>query len=584
MVRVLVLAAAFLLSAASSIAYADVTEIEASVDKNPVIANESFILTVLFNDDVSNSAFQPQQFLDDFIVGRTSVSRQTSVNNGELSKLTQFSTVLIAKQAGEYQIPAIMMDGVKSQPITITVLAPGSDVADRNDQIAFIETTIDNKQVYLQQPITYITRLYLAADLNKGNLMPPKMANADVRQIGKDEESTQMIDGRRYQVYQRTFLITPNKSGDFSISGPRFDGEIYAEGTRSIFSSFSNTRPVSTIGEEKQVTVKPIPNNWTGSWLPSDLVTISQSVSTEEQSQRLQAKVGEPITVTLQLTAVGVKPEQLPELAPNFPASARVYPDNDSTDQFVRNGVTIAQKTVSFAVVPNQPGTLRIPAVEVPWFNTKRQQRAIAKTQAIEIDVSGSPINASAQTQQQAPKSAEEEATPQADIDPEATTEGAASDMTVMANQRVIGILAVLLVLSVIGNFALLWRKRRAHQKPLDVATKPVPLTANQQWRNFQKACADNQAKQAAEFLRQWAAQHFQQRLLSLNDLARWLANGNSVDEHLLQQLNELQRVQFSADKSEWRNGKALYQSLRKALEANTSGKHRSALPKLYKA
>ena len=48
-------------------AHADVTNITSTVDKNPVIANESFILTVTFNDDVPNSAFQPD--ILDLIMG-----------------------------------------------------------------------------------------------------------------------------------------------------------------------------------------------------------------------------------------------------------------------------------------------------------------------------------------------------------------------------------------------------------------------------------------------------------------------------------------------------------------------------------
>ena len=160
-------------------AYAQVTTIEASVDKNPVIVDESFVLTVTFNDDVDSSAFQPQQLLSDFIVGRTSVSRQTSIVNGDLSKLTRFTTVLIARQQGDYTIPAIMMDGAQSQPITVEVLPAGSDTSSRSDKIAFIESTLDSQSVFLQQPFTYIVRLYLAADLNKGNLMPPKMEHAE---------------------------------------------------------------------------------------------------------------------------------------------------------------------------------------------------------------------------------------------------------------------------------------------------------------------------------------------------------------------------------------------------------------------
>lgn len=557
----------------STSAHAEVTNIEAVVDKNPVLVNESFVLTVTFNDDVENGVFQPQQLLSNFIVGRTSVSRQTSIVNGTLNKMTRFSTVLIADQPGTYTIPSIMMDGVKSQPIEIEVLAAGSDTSDRADRVAFIEASVDNQTVFLQQPLTYIVRLYLAADLNKGNLMPPQMAHADIRQIGSDDESSKMINGRRYKVYQRTFQITPNKSGTFTIEGARFDGEVYAEGQRSIFSSFSNTQPVSAIGENISVTVKPVPDSWQGPWLPSELVTLSQSLAPDTDT----IDVGEPLTVSYQLTAVGVKPEQLPPIKPDFPASVRIYPDNEATDQFVRNGVTIAQKTVSFAVVPNDPGKLTLPAVAIPWFNTKRDQRAIAKTEPVTLTVEG-VANAQTPSAPVTPVPANKPAAPAADSAPVET-----APVESIASQRVLWILVTLLVLSLVGNLAWLWRRNKRRPMRVTAANNQQQvLTGNQQWRNFQKACADNHARKADESLRKWAQQHFDQSLVSLGELARWLANGHAVDEELLQQLNGLQQSLFSATKPTWTEGKTLYQCLRRALDRRAKPTKNDALPKLY--
>lgn len=559
----------------SALAQAEVTQIDAVVDKNPVIVDESFVLTVTFNDDVGSDAFQPEKLLNQFIVGRTSVSRQTSIVNGELSKLTRFSTVLIAEQPGTITIPPVIKDGVQSQPIEIDVLAAGSDTNQRSDKLVFIESTVDHSSVFLQQPLTYIVQLYLAADLNKGNLIPPQMDNADIRQIGSDEESSEMINGRRYKIYQRTFQITPNKSGEFVIKGARFDGEVYTEGQRSIFSSFSNTQPVSTIGENVTLTVKPVPNNWQGPWLPSELVTISQSISPDKTS----VDVGEPVTLSYQLTAVGVKPEQLPQIQPQFPNSVRVYPDEDQTDQFVRNGVTIAQKTVSFAVVANEPGQLTLPAMSIPWFNTKRNQPDQATTEPLILSVSG-VANQLGTAPEPAP---EKEAVSDA-AEPESTPpEPAQPSVAERATERMVWLLAILLVLSLLGNLAWVWRRNKRQPKRIAAANKTdQQLTSNQQWRNFQKACADNHARKADKFLRQWAQQRFDRRLLSLGDLARWLADGNPVDADLQQQLNALQHSLFSATKPKWNGGKALYQSLRKALAAKPATGKSGQLPALY--
>jgi hypothetical protein len=323
------------------------------------------------------------------------------------------------------------------------------------------------------------------------------------------------------------------------------------------------------------VRVKPVPANWQGHWLPSELVTISQTLNPEKSN----VDVGEPITLSYQFTAVGVKPEQLPAIQPQFPDSVRVYPDNEKTDQFVRNGVTIAQKTMSYAVVPNEPGSLRLPALEIPWFNTKRGQRDIARTDAVNLTVNG-VVNKLNDTDSQAEPEPKTE-TPAKD-DQAGSAQNQKDTLTESAGQRVIGVLAALLVISLLGNLAWFWRRKK--RQPTEVPNRrsaEKPLTDNQQWRNFQKACADNHARKADEFLRKWAQQRFNKRLVALGDLARWLAQGNSVDENLQQQLNTLQQSLFSATKPKWTDGKTLYQSLRKALDKQP--KHqRDELPSLY--
>ena len=43
-------------------------EVVASIDKNPVIANESFVLTISADDDIDSNALDTSALLNDFIV------------------------------------------------------------------------------------------------------------------------------------------------------------------------------------------------------------------------------------------------------------------------------------------------------------------------------------------------------------------------------------------------------------------------------------------------------------------------------------------------------------------------------------
>lgn len=554
----------------SQLARADVSEVTATVDRNPVTANQSFVLTVTVDDDVANDSFSPSELLKDFVVGRTSVSRQTSMINGRLSKQTRFTTVLIPQAAGEYTIPQVTIAGVSSNPISLEVLEAGSN-QDTDQKIAFLEAQVDSQQVYLQQPITYVARLFLAADLNKGNLIPPQAENADVQQIGQDEESTQMVNGRRYKVYQRIYQITPSKSGQLSISGARFDGEVFTQGQRSIFSSFSNTQPVSAIAETINVDVQPVPNNWQGHWLPSELVSLSQSVSPEKEDYT----VGEPLTLSYMLTAIGVKPEQLPEIKPSFPESVRIYPDGEETDQFTRNGVVISQKTVSFALVPNEPGQLTVPALDIPWFNTKTGQAATAETQALNFSVK------KAQGVQSAPAEKAEGGS----IQPQPQT---SSDTSVPPRAKVelswwkqgwlIAVITLILVISLLVNAYLLWFRRSAHpveKSFTEKGEKRQDLNKDKLWREFQQACSKNNAAAAKNTLLKWANRYFDQSFNGLTELSEYL----SIKDACL----SLQKSLYQPGETPWQDGKTLYKEVKIAIESrDKKAVDKDTLPSLY--
>lgn len=572
MVRVwrhIILLMSFLL--VSQLAHADVSEVTATVDRNPVTANESFVLTVTVDDDVANDSFSPSKLLKDFVVGRTSVSRQTSMINGKLSKQTRFTTVLIPQSAGEYKIPEISIGGASSAPISLQVLEPGNN-QDNEQKVAFLEAQVESQQVYLQQPITYVARLFLAADLNKGNLIPPEAENADIQQIGRDKESTEMVNGRRYKVYQRVYQITPSKSGSLSITGARFDGEVFTQGQRSIFSSFSNTQPVSTIAETIEVEVQAVPDNWQGHWLPSELVSVSQSVSPEQDSYT----VGEPFTVSYMLTAVGVKPEQLPDIQPEFPDTVRVYPDGDETDQFSRNGVIISQKTISFAIVPNQPGPLKIPALSIPWFNTKTGSPASAKTKELNFSV------AMGDGMQSIPSPNDNAEAPAAEKQPEKYKKQASTEVKTQSaewNTWVISLLALALVISLILNAYLLWHKgtisqnRVSSRKPEET---PRNLNKDKFWREFQLACRNNNAQEAKDSLLEWATRYFKRSFNSLTELSQYLSIEAACSS--LQQ-----SLYHPGATTPWQDGKVLYKEVKASIESRKNKTTtKGVLPNLY--
>lgn len=364
----------------SMAAFANVTKLTASLDKNPVMESESFVLTLSANDNVNNVPLDFSILEKDFVVGRTSISRQTQVFNFESSQTTTWITTLFPKAVGNFTIPSFTVEGISSEPILVQVVQPNAQIG--SPQPLFVTAEIDKKKVYLQQQLLYKSKLYVDVNLQRGSLAAPKLANAEIQQLGEDKKYSEIYEGKRYEVIERNFAIVPQQSGSFTIEGPIFEGEVAQEGGQT-FSFFNRIRPVTRIAPSIDIEVLPVPNDYSGHWLPSEFVVLNE----EWQPELDEYKIGEPITRTLTLTAVGLVEAQLPDFATEYPASIKSYPDQSETASVEKDGALIAQRVQSVALIPSSSGAITIPELTIPWFNTKTQTTEFAKLPSRVINV-----------------------------------------------------------------------------------------------------------------------------------------------------------------------------------------------------
>ncbi|KAA1151353.1 protein BatD [Pseudoalteromonas sp. FUC4] len=339
------------------------TKLEASVDKNPVLAGEFFMLNISVDDTVKGEQPDTSSLLKDFVVGPTSLSSRTNIINGSINKQTTWSVKLMTRTEGDYTIPAFSVAGLTSQPIKLKVAKRSVD-ADKNNEI-FLKTSLSSNSLFVQEAGVYTVKLYLAKELLDGSLSTPSMEDAQLTQLGKQTESYELVDGKRYLVITREYLIQPQKSGAYTIAGPAFQGRVQ-QNYRQL--------EVSALGDDQQVEIKPIPSDYKGAWLPSELVNLDE----EWQPNDNTVEVGTPITRTITLTALGVTKEQLPEISMPTIDGIRSYPDKKENNNAVRDGRVVSQQTASYALLPQKPGTYTLPEIKLPWFNTKMNRISIA--------------------------------------------------------------------------------------------------------------------------------------------------------------------------------------------------------------
>ena len=361
--------------------YAQTSKLEANIDKNPVMLDESFTLTVTMSGDVDRDAFDASTLLSNFVVGRTSVSSQTRMVNFKTSRSTTWSTILFPRAIGEFTIPAFQIDDQVSQPIVVSVI-PVSAGSNTQSRDVFVKTELEKDTVYLHQQVKYSIKLYLAREIERGSLQAPELDYAEIQQIGKDAEYSEILNGKRYRVINRDFAIIPQRSGEFTINGPIFQGDIIAN-SRQSFGFFNRTQSVNRVGPTQKIKVLAIPDTVTGPFLPSEFVELHQEWSADPQVWR----VGEPITRTITLTAVGLTESLLPEIDDIYPPDIKTYPDQANTTSAENEQSIIAQRTESIALIPARAGQFVIPPVSVEWFNVVTETVETATLPGLSVSV-----------------------------------------------------------------------------------------------------------------------------------------------------------------------------------------------------
>ncbi|QYJ72879.1 BatD family protein [Shewanella sp. FJAT-51649] len=363
------------------------SKLEASVDRNPVMEGEYFVLNVSADDEVDTGKLDTSILLKDFIVGRTSVSRSTQIMNFDAVKETRWQVLLAPKQKGLLTIPSFSIDGVSSAEIPLKVVEAGAQPEQAKN--LFIDAKVSTDEAYVGQLITYKVKLYLAVELQRGVLNAPVIEGAQIKQIGEDKDGSEIIEGRRYRVIERTYGIIPDLPGQVNIKGATFSGDVLVESQRrgGMF-GFNESRPMQAGAPSLSIQVEPAPTSFQGQWLVADLVALKESFPEDVK----EFTVGSPITRTLTLLASNADENSLPDIAQNLPPELKSYPEKPQRQSFVRDAQIVSQYSITSAIVPSKAGTFTLPEVKVPWWNPHLKRQEMATLPARTIQVKGGAV------------------------------------------------------------------------------------------------------------------------------------------------------------------------------------------------
>lgn len=395
--------------------------LEASVDRTRLVEGESLLLTLSGPGDVWGTP-DTGPLTRDFGVQNQGQGTSTVMTNGRVTTTREWRLLLSPKSAGRLTIPVLKMGDLETLPITIEVL-PASQAAQVGEvQAARLEAELDRDTVYVQGQAIYTLRVLLRPQVQNASLEDPKAEGVQFERLGEDRVSETQRDGQRFHVIERRYALLPQHSGMIEVQAPVLSaavpdnrqrggrspgaspGSPFGPGEspferffgRDPFSDMDGliqrARPIQVRGPTLALDVKPQPDGAPSPWLPAEDLHLAETWTPDPS----QARVGEPITRTLAITAQGLSATQLPDLMGAVPDGVKLYPDKPRSETRAEGDTLVAVKEIKQALVPAVAGKLTLPEVRLAWWDTRENKKKVAALPAKVLEVQAASGNAPA--------------------------------------------------------------------------------------------------------------------------------------------------------------------------------------------
>ena len=337
--------------------------VSAQVDRTELYNDESLVLTVTVSPAAELNSTDLAALASLFSIEQR-VQQQSSQNiNGRARSRVDYQFRLSSKARGVVAIPSIRAGDEQSEPIFVTVL----DARQRGDSLAedAVQFTgrLSNNRPYVDQAFEIVLEFAYKIQV-KGAIETIDLDSFETRLV-KEENTNTTRNGQTYNLYRQVLELTPKNPGAVKIPTIVFNGE-YPDSAQGRYVRFSRTVDLEPIE------IRAIPASFPSDayWLPATEIRLSDNLDTG-QPMDTNSHLDWQISTQTQGLAASRLPDPLATISASLDSRLRLY----------RNEATFSdnQRLDSAALTIDTPGTYRIPAIRIPWWNTDTDTLAWAE-------------------------------------------------------------------------------------------------------------------------------------------------------------------------------------------------------------
>ena len=358
--------------------------VEVSIDRDEIARGETLTYTIRVFEQRQGMQLDLTPLTENFDVLGTRTSSQIRSINGSVESWTDYIVTLFPLTEGDLEIPPLTINNSRTDPITVKVVNQGARSNQSSEEL-FLEIEVNKDSIYVQEQLLFTVRLFYTINgIRNPQFTELEMPDAVIQLIGSPNQYEKLIDGVRYGVYEKRYVIFPQRSGPLEIPDILFRGEVTDGSSNFVFRNL-NTRRVTAFIDGMTVDVEQRPAAAANSpfWLPVSGLTLEDNWAPDTK----ELQIGDSVVRTITMVADGLDGAMLPPFGAADLNGANTYPDPAEIDRTFVSGAIVGTRVETMTIVPTIDGKLEIPEIAIPWWNIDTDKPQVTTIPAKTLNV-----------------------------------------------------------------------------------------------------------------------------------------------------------------------------------------------------